>query len=143
MAFVIALSITGVASAQTPEAELPVSLDRIRSALAQPAGTLQIETDHTADFTVHVRERAPLEEIVPSLDFRSGPVPPGGLYAFEQRQRLGQPYAEQPLIQIDVLPFAHVVVDAIRHARHAAAERAAREQVRRELAAFCVEHGCR
>jgi len=127
---------------QSAAPELPVSLDRIRAALAQAGAPLLI-TPPAADFSVHIRERTADEGIVPSLDFRSGPLPPGGLYAYEQRRRLGTPYAEQPLIEVDVLPIGRAIGSAISRAHRAAVERNARTEVEESLTAFCERHACR
>lgn len=130
-----------VALQAAADAELPVSLDRIRAALARPAPTLVTEPADPAapTFTVHIQERAPDPGIVPALDFKSVPAPPSGLYP----QMAGHPIAEQPLVSIDVIPLAHTVAHAIGRAWHASAEKAARDEVHRELVAFCAARGCR
>ena len=82
-------------------AGLPVSLDRIRLYIAQaPAEPLKGLHDQPsltneplpsgsaqATFKVEVQEQQKFRELLKKLDFKSGPVPPGGLYAYEQMQR--------------------------------------------------------
>ena len=70
-----------------------------------------------------------------------GPVPPGGLHAFEQRQRLRDPWS-QPMLSVDLLSIGSAVRQAVANARRASAEKAAREEVRRALEAFCATHDC-
>ena len=111
--------------------ELPVSLARIRAALDRP----DLLTLHpvTPDFIVAVSERERFEKLVPPPDYRSGPVPPGGLYAYEQLQRSGLGSA-QPLFLVDLIAIGRGIARA--HASHEAA--AARDEVRREIAAYCA-----
>src|SRR5262245_45867884 len=82
--------------------DLPVSLDRIRDALERPTAPGQlrraIEQSKEPDFRVEIREKRKLEELLATLDFKSGPTPAGGLYAFEQ-QRLVNPSVDNPLAQ--------------------------------------------
>jgi len=70
------------------------------------------------------------------------PIPPGGLYGFEQRQRLGNAWTNQPLIQIDMLPIAERMLQSLKDARHAHHEREAHEEVLRALSAFCSTNIC-
>ncbi|HEX3703444.1 MAG TPA: hypothetical protein VHU82_08945 [Vicinamibacterales bacterium] len=115
-----------------PPLDLPVSLDRVRAGLARPDRlTLQ---PIAADFSVHIDERERFDKLVPPVDYRSGPVPPGGLYAYEQLQRSGltQP---QPLFLVDLIAIGRGIAHA--HAAHSAA--AAREDVRRAIDAYCAD----
>jgi hypothetical protein len=70
---------------------------------------------------------------VPPWNFRSGPVPPGGLYAYEQLQRSGISIA-QPLVLVDLMAIARGIARA--HAAQSAA--AAREDVRQTIAEYCA-----
>ena len=110
---------------------LPVSVDRIRAALDRP----DILTLHpvTPDFVVSVSERERFEKLVPPPDYRSGPVPPGGLYAYEQLQRAGLGSA-QPLFLVDLIAIGRGIASL--RAAHAAS--AAREDVRRAIAEYCA-----
>jgi hypothetical protein len=135
--------------------ELPVSLDRIREGLANaPAKPLLSALDKAPDFKVEIQERRTIEEILATLDFKAGPVPAGGLYAYEQQQRLfnpvdrplSQPYAafsgpELITIAIQNLMFKYLggrVLDAVTSAERARAEEAARAEVARAVAEYCA-----
>src|SRR5262245_1035616 len=70
--------------ADTPELNLPVSLERIRETLLQLPATPQLRgLDRKPDFSVRVEERQRLEELFRALEYKIGPVVPGGLYAYE------------------------------------------------------------
>src|SRR5262249_38048030 len=72
------------------------SLDRIRKALeSHPLRGVQLPE---ADFRVEIRERMRIEDLLSTLDFKAGPVPPGGLYGYEQ-QRVMFNKVDQPLMQ--------------------------------------------
>jgi len=118
-------------ASQSEPPVLPVSIERIRAALQRPA--LLTVPRITPDFVVDVRERQRFDKLVPPMDFSSGPVPPGGLYAYEQLQRAGVPVA-QPLMLIDLMAIAHEIGRA--HAAHEAAS--AREEVRQAIADYCA-----
>jgi hypothetical protein len=135
--------------------ELPVSLDRIREGLRKaPEQPLLRGLDREADFRVEVREKAKLEEILKKLEFKTGPVPAGGLAAYEQQMRLFSP-SERPLMQ----PYAAFsggemvtiaiqnliarylgkpLVGAFTDAAHENAEAAAKEEVDRKISAYCA-----
>lgn len=133
---------------------LPVSLDRIREALEQPARPPLLRPDRTPDFKVEVEERRKLEELIASLDFSAGPAPPGGLYAFEQ-QRLAFPKVDRPLVQpyaafstgellviaLENLMMKHLggrALHAVSNWERERAERAAREEVAQAMREFCA-----
>ena len=87
---------------QEPEADrpsdLPVSLDKIRGALAQlPAEPLK-GLDERPMFRVTIRERQRIDDLLKTLKFDSGLAVPGGLYAYEQQQNL-VPKVQNPLAQ--------------------------------------------
>src|SRR4051812_21158605 len=67
-----------------PGLNLPVSVNRIRQALAQPAEPLigLRGLDETPTFRVEIRERMKIEELLQSLNYKSGPPVPGGLYGY-------------------------------------------------------------
>ena len=123
--------------------QLPVSLDRIRAALERsPVQRLQI-VDHKPDYRVLIEERR-LKDMMSTLDFRSGPVPPGGLYAYEQRMRNSPQWASQPIISFDVLPLVRWLGGAISDVKRSRAEGAARVEVSRAIAEWCdvqPDHG--
>jgi len=115
------------------------ALSRIRQALTRP-NPLQVVIPEPT-FREVIQERT-LERAWEKHSETGGPIPPGGLYAFEQRQRLGNPWAGQPMIQIDVLPLAERIFQSVRHSHHAQSERAAHEEVLRTLAEFCIANAC-
>jgi hypothetical protein len=147
------------ASASSPAdaaSTLPVSLDRIKRALEQPpVQTLRGLTD-VPTFKVEITEkqRVRLEDLINSLDFKSGPVPAGGLYAYEQQRQmwpavnnpLTQPYAafspsELVTILVENLVGRYLVgkaAGAITSAERSSAEAAAREEVVRAITDYCA-----
>jgi hypothetical protein len=106
-------------------------------------------------FKVEITERQKirLEDLINSLDFKSGPAPPGGLYGYEQQRQvwpsvdnpLRQPYAafnqpELATILVENLVgryLAGKAAGAITSAERASAEAAAREEVARAIADYC------
>jgi hypothetical protein len=119
------------APAHPPSSDLPVSIEHIRAALERP-DKLTLDPI-TPDFVVDVRERQRFEQRVPQWDFKSGPVPPGGLYFYEQLQRAGLSSA-QPLFLVDLIAIGRGLASA--HAAHSAS--VAREDVRRAIAEYCA-----
>jgi hypothetical protein len=78
---------------------LPVSIDKIREALAQPAPALSLRTiDERPSFRLQILERQKIEELLASLNFKAGPVPAGGLYMAEQQRLMFNP-VDRPLMQ--------------------------------------------
>jgi len=166
-AILATLGMSSAAMAQEPAPEttappkddsafkLPVSLDRIRAGLAQPAPAEPLKglNDPPPTFKVEIQEQQKFDELLSKLKFdKGGPQVPGGIDAYEQYQRafprihhpLAQPYAafttgEMMTLSIEALiekylaqKMKHVVGDALR----AQAEREAREEVARSLAQF-------
>jgi hypothetical protein len=141
-------------SPDTPRLNLPISIERIRKELEQkplrPVFTLREQPT----FRIEVQERNRLQELIASLDFRSGPAPAGGLYAAEMQRvmfpsvsnPLRQPFAafNQPeLITILIQTIAGKylagrALNAITNAEHAAAEAAARAELRRTIGLYCA-----
>jgi hypothetical protein len=138
------------------ETNLPVSLDKIREALQQPPAQVLRGLNEVPTFKVeiHERPRMSLEDLIKSLDFKSGPVPAGGLYGFEQQRQmwnatdhpLQQPYAafSQPellTILVENLVgkyLARKAMSALTDADRSHAEAAAREEVQRAIAEYCA-----
>jgi hypothetical protein len=134
--------------------ELPVSLDRIRDALARENGrSLLTNVERKADFTVQVEEQARIDEIMARLDFSSGPAPAGGLYMYEQQQRLfsstrplQRPYAAFNGGQLLTIALQNLIgryvagqtQKGIAAARQSGAERDAREEVDQAIAEYCA-----
>jgi hypothetical protein len=141
----------------TQAGDLPVSLDRIRAGLKRQAtDSLLRRVEIPPDFRIQVLEQQKINDMLSKLDFKhlSGPAPGGGLYGYEQQQRLFnsvdhplvQPYAafsggELITIAIENLIaryFGGRIVNAISEAERARAERTAREEVDRAIADYCA-----
>jgi len=117
---------------------LPVSLERIREGLASDKPSLLDALNLETNFRVEVKERRPnFGDMFPPGSFDGGPVPPGGLYAYEQQRRLF-PNSTPALFTVDTLPVFRAIVNAIGDARRARAETAARAEVERAMAEFCA-----
>jgi hypothetical protein len=117
---------------------LPVSLERIREGLASEKPSLLDALNLEANFRVEVKERRPnFGDMFPPGSFDAGPVPPGGLYAYEQ-QRMLFPNWTPALFTVDTLPVFRAIVNAIGDARRARGEAAARAEVERAMAEFCA-----
>jgi hypothetical protein len=146
----------GDASPAPPASKLPVSLDRIREQLAQPAPVkpLLSSLDIKPDFKVEIVERQTILDILERLDFRTGPAPAGGLYAYEQQRRLFNP-VDQPLVQpyaafsggelltiaLQNLMIRYLggrLIDSVTEAERERAEAAARADVARAVADYCA-----
>jgi hypothetical protein len=139
-----------------PSLNLPVSVNRIRQALAQPAEPLigLRGLDETPTFRVEIRERMKIEELLQSLNYKSGPAVPGGLYAYEQQRQLFNPvdypymqpysaFSQGELITIVVENLvekylAGRAMHAISSAERARAEAAAKEEVSHAIADYCA-----
>jgi hypothetical protein len=133
---------------------LPVSVAKIRAALETTPPTLSLRTlDERPTFRVQIQERQKIEELLATLNFKTGPIPAGGLYMAEQQRvmfpsvdnPLRQPYAafNQPellTILIENLVgkyFAGRAINAISNAERARAEAAARDEVQAAVAQYC------
>jgi hypothetical protein len=133
---------------------LPVSLDRIRGQLQQsPAQTLR-GLHEEAMFKVQIQERQRIEELLATLDFKSGPTPAGGVYAYELQRitkppidnPLSQPYAafstsELLTIAVENLAVKYLggrALSAVTAGERQRAEQAARDEVARSMAEFCA-----
>jgi hypothetical protein len=139
-----------------PTLNLPVSVNRIRQALELPAEPLKglRGLDETPTFRVQIRERLKIDELLQSLDFKSGPPVPGGLYGYEQQRQLFpsvsnplvQPYAafnqgELLTILVENLVGKYLAgraMQAISSAERAHAEAAARDEVTHAIAEYCA-----
>lgn len=135
--------------------DLPVSLNKIKEALQQaPAQPLR-GLDERPHFKLEIQERRKisLDDLIKSLDFKSGPTPAGGLYGFEQQRQMWnpvdhpmrQPYAafNQPQLLTILIEnlvgkyLANRAMSAITSADRAGAEAAARDEVRRAIGEYC------
>lgn len=128
---------------------LPVSLDHIREGLARPPALRGL--DRQPDFSVTIEEEQRLEELFRAIEYKMGPPPPGGLYAYEQQRLLFnktdnplvQPYAAFSGGQLITLAIENLVgryvAGRLTGAERAKTERAAREEVSRAIAEFCAK----
>jgi hypothetical protein len=127
-----------VASPESLTERISVSLDRIRHALETQNQPLEWELTQPTQPTFRTEIRGwRVESLFDRLDFNGGPVPPGGLYAFEQAQRLGNPWAGVPIVKVSVLPLIQAARHAISDVRHDRADRAAREEAQRAVIRLC------
>jgi hypothetical protein len=138
--------------------DLPVSLERIREALARtPERPLQ-GLKVSADFTVTVQERQRFTDLLPPLDMKStSPPPPGGLYGYELQRNvfnsvdhpLMQPYAAFNAGQLITIAIENLVakflggrlLTEVENAERARAEAAAKAEVARAIAEYCDARG--
>lgn len=134
--------------------DLPVSLGRIRDALERPSsGLLLKRLSDEPHFRVEILERRKIEALLATLDFKSGPTPPGGVYGYEQ-QRLVFPSVDNPLAQpyaafnqgqlLTILVenlagkyLAGRAFESITKAQRERAEAAARREVDEAIAEYC------
>ena len=118
--------------------DLPVSLERIREGLTSDKPSILDALDVQAKFRVEVQEKRPnFVEMFSPESFKGGPVPPGGLYAYEQ-QRMLFPNSTSALFSVPVLPVFQGIVNAVGDLRRARAAAAARAEVERAMAEFCA-----
>lgn len=143
--------------AQEAPLNLPVSLDRIRQGLSQssaePLKGLPITSADIPTFRVDITEQQKFEELLSKIKFEApGPQVAGGIYAYEQQERLFprinnprvQPYSaftggEAATLAVEALiekyvaeKMAHVVGTALKEQ----AEREARDEVARALKSY-------
>jgi hypothetical protein len=135
------------------ELKLPVSIARIRDALATTPLLSLSTIDERPLFRIQIQERQRLEELLATLNFKAGPVPAGGIYMAEQN-RIMFPSVDNPLRQplaafnqpelltilIENLVGHYLggkAINAISKAERASAEAAAKEEVRAAVAQYC------
>jgi hypothetical protein len=147
-------------SSQTPEAaplNLPVSLDKIREGLSQisaePLKGLVLTPAEMPTFRINITEQQKFEELLAKIKWDApGPQVAGGIYAYDQQERLFprinnprvQPYSafttgEVTTLAVEALiekyvaqRMAQVVGTALREQT----EREAREEVARSLKSY-------
>ena len=142
------------ADAKDGALDLPVSLDRIRGALGRRApGDLLKRFGDTPTFRIEIEERRRIAELLSTLDFKSGPRVPGGLYNYEQ-QRLVFPPTDRPLAQpyaafspgqfftvaaenLAGRALAGPIAESFRKTQRRRAQDAAREVVDAAIAEYC------
>lgn len=133
---------------------LPVSVDRIREALAAPPPQILRGISERPTFAIAVEERLRLEDFFTPEDFEVGPVPPGGLYAYEMQRvtrnpvshPLGQPYAAFSGGELTTLAIQAVItrllgqrlVQGFADSQAAAAQAAAEAEVALAINEYCA-----
>ena len=139
--------------AKNPESTLPVSVERIKQRLQQTPAISLRTLDERPTFRLQVRERQKIEELLATLNFKTGPTPAGGLYMYEQQRQmfnpvdrpLMQPYAAFSGAELFTILIENLVgkylggkaVDAVSKFERARAEANAREEVRAAVGQYC------
>ncbi len=137
--------------------DFPVSLGKIRDALERASaapGFLLKNVQDTPTFRIEIRERQKIEELLGTLDFKAGPTPPGGVYAYEQQRvmfpavdnPMAQPYAAFNQTELAIVAaqsavgsmLAKYVVKGLKDAYRANQLQAARAEVDRAIAEYCA-----
>jgi len=133
---------------------LPVSIDRIREALGQPAVEPLKGLNGSPTFRIEIMERQKFQELTATLKFEKAPAVPGGLYVYDQQQRLF-PKVDNPLVQpysaftqgelVQVLATTFLekyyggrALNAISSAERSHAEAAARDEATQAIAEYCA-----
>jgi hypothetical protein len=144
-------------NADSPTSALPVSLDHIRAGLKREAtDSLLKRVEIPPDFRIQILEQQRIDDMLSKLDFKhlNAPAPAGGLYGYDQQQRLFnsvdnplvQPYAafsggELITVAIENLIARYLggkLIGGLNDAERARAERAARQEVEKEIADYCA-----
>ena len=139
--------------AKNPETNLPVSLEKIKQALQQTPAISLRTLDERPTFRVQIRERQKIEELLATLNFKTGPTPAGGLYMYEQQRQmfnpvdrpLMQPYAAFSGSELFTILIENLVgkylggkaINAVSKLDRARAEANAREEVRAAVEQYC------
>jgi hypothetical protein len=141
----------------TQAGDLPVSLDKIRAGLKRQAtDSILKRVEIPPDFRIQILEQQRINDMLSKLDFKhlSAPAPAGGLYGYDQQQRLFnsvdhplvQPYAafsggELITVAIENLIARYLggrIVSGVTDFERARAERAARQEVDQAIADYCA-----
>jgi hypothetical protein len=140
----------------SPQDAPPASLDKIKAALQQapPEPLRGLDVKPTFKIEVQEHRKISLDDLLKSLDFKTGPAPGGGLYGFEMQRQvwnpvdhpLRQPYAafsQSELLTILVenlvgQSLAGKAVSAITSAQRAHALASAQTEVRTAIAEYCA-----
>ena len=110
------LSAAAPALAQLTEKDV----ERIRAALDKPA-TLKLAPERQPDFRVYIEEKNPLQDIFD--------VPPW---------QIPSPGWQPPAVGFDLMSIVRYVAHEVAEAKHGHDLRLAREEVLREIAAYCA-----
>jgi hypothetical protein len=143
---------TEPSASQDSRDDLPVSLNHIREGLNRPAQDMLLSrAEIPADFRVQILEQQRIDELLKKLDFgKAGPIPAGGIYAYEQQRRLFdpvtyplmQPYAAYSPGEFFVVALENLIGRYIAHkvatGADAHVDRAAQEEVDHAIADYCA-----
>jgi hypothetical protein len=127
LAFTLLAAAVPPASAQQ---SVPVSVERIRAALQRPSSRLAVEY-RQPDFSIHIRERRPMEDLFETPLWDTPPVTrqaPSTLARIE-----GTPGSTPPLFQTGLDPAA-----LTRSASKRLKDHTARTQTERAIAGYCA-----
>jgi hypothetical protein len=144
-------------NADSQSGDLPVSLDRIRAGLKRQAtDSLLKRVEIPPDFRIQILEQQRIDDMLSKLDFKhlNAPAPAGGLYGYDQQQRLFnsvdhplvQPYAAFSGGELITVAMENLIarylggkaISSLTDAERARAERAARQEVEKEIAEYCA-----
>jgi hypothetical protein len=144
---------TSAGDAAGRELNLPVSLDNIREALQQTPALSLRAIDERPTFRVQILERQKIEQLLATMNFKTGPTPAGGLYMYEQQRQmfnpvdrpLMQPYAAFGPGQLLTILIENLVgkylggkaINAVSKMERERAEANAKEEVRAAVAHYC------
>jgi hypothetical protein len=126
-------------STDPPSPERFGGASRIREALQRPALDIPPLPEIATTFRLTIEEKPfPVGSVMDEMwrDIAANPTLPG------PGPIPGRAQAPVPLVGVDALPALMGLVNSIRAARRASAERAARKEVQEALAAFCATHDC-
>jgi hypothetical protein len=120
---VAAALVAGAVAAPLAQQPSPArSVERVRAALEQPPPRLTFTvTDRLPDFTVHIQERHPLQEVFDTPAWATDPVG-------------WQP----PAIGFDLMSVVRYLAKSAADAKRGHDERLAREDVQRAIVDFCA-----
>jgi hypothetical protein len=144
-------------NADSQAGDLPVSLDHIRAGLKRQAtDSILKRIEIPPDFRIQILEQQRIDDMLSKLDFKhlNAPAPAGGLYGYDQQQRLFNP-VDHPLVQpyaafsggelitvaIENLIARYLggrLMNAVSEGDRARAERAARQEVDKAIADYCA-----
>jgi hypothetical protein len=122
-AALLVLALAAAADQTTPPASTDAAdqqVQRVRAALEKPPSKLTLP-EVKADFRVHIEERRPLQEI---FDTPPWQLPPLGW--------------RPPAVGFDLLSLFGKVAGGVADAKRAHDVRAARDEVQRAIAAYCL-----
>jgi hypothetical protein len=139
--------------AKTRDSTLPVSIEKIKQRLQQTPAISLRTLDERPTFRLQIHERQKIEELLATLNFKTGPTPAGGIYMYEQQRQmfnpvdrpLMQPYAAFSGAELFTILIENLVgkylggkaVDAVSKFERARAEANAREEVRAAVEQYC------